>query len=318
MLIGILSKTWWSSKSKGGEESEAAPSSEFAGEGVNSPETLEQPVVESGFQPTEVNPADYRPASHSHRDRDRHGSDARGEFDAASDSVEASPSDTSPADDAERAEGNEQRDGDEPAPREGRGGRDQRSHRGRGDRDSRRRGNWERDRRPPADDIDEDDDSDDEETFQSGGAEDGPVREDPLAPAYDLEITRAPRQREARGGHQPFKSRITSAKEFFTTEILYRFDVLEREERAKVLGSYRVELKGNKGGVWTMQVGDDLNIVNRRDDADLVFTMQHRDFIALVNGDINPQLSLLAQKVRVTGEHRRAVSALALFAPPVD
>ena len=127
----------------------------------------------------------------------------------------------------------------------------------------------------------------------------------------------APRHREGRGG-RPVSAKIKTAKEFFATEILYRFDVLERDARERVAGSYRVEIKGNKGGVWSMQVGDELNVVNRRDEADLVFVLQHRDFIALVNGDINPQLSLLAQKVRVTGDYRRAVSALSLFAPPSE
>ena len=78
---------------------------------------------------------------------------------------------------------------------------------------------------------------------------------------------------------------------------------------------YRIELKGYKGGIWTVDLGDELTVVNRREEAEIVLTMQQRDFIHLVNGEMNPQLLILAQKLKVQGDIRKAVKFENLLVP---
>ncbi len=142
---------------------------------------------------------------------------------------------------------------------------------------------------------------------------------DPLAPAYDLEAGEPVRPRvRDEGPGLPGKTKVRSAKEFFSQEILYRFDILEPEERAPLLGKYRLELKGYRGGVWTVFLAEDIQVVNRREDADVVLTMQQRDFVSLVNGDLNPQLGILAQKIRIQGDIRKAAAFNEILTPSSD
>ncbi|MCB0344687.1 MAG: SCP2 sterol-binding domain-containing protein [Bdellovibrionales bacterium] len=158
------------------------------------------------------------------------------------------------------------------------------------------------------------DEEDEEEVVETEG------EDDPLAPAYDLEhgellledVDHAQAQRK------PVRSEIKSAKEFFSTEILYRFDVLEPVVQESLSGSYRIELKGFQGGVWTMTVGEEVDVVNRREDAETILSMQQTDFLQLVNGDLNPQIALLAQKVKVTGDIDKAIALQYLLVPALD
>lgn len=123
---------------------------------------------------------------------------------------------------------------------------------------------------------------------------------------------------EDNGEGLPWRSRVTSAKEFFQGEMLYRYDLLADQEREALEGSYRVELKGNKGGVWTIFLERDISIFNRREDAEIVFTMRSSDFISMVNGDINPQLAILAKKISIRGDLAKALHFHELFAPARD
>ncbi len=147
--------------------------------------------------------------------------------------------------------------------------------------------------------------------------EPGYEQDDPLAPGFDIDEG-TPLSRSGRGSGLPIRGNVKSAKEFFNAEILYRFDILEDEARTELAGTYRIELKGFQGGIWTITVGEQLDVVNRREEADLVMTMQQRDFLQLVNGQLNPQLAIFAQKLRVTGDVRKAVAFQALLSPEID
>jgi hypothetical protein len=171
---------------------------------------------------------------------------------------------------------------------------------------------------PPISEDEDEDDEEGEDDDDEDSAEPFGISEDPLSTAYDLDVgkpLRHGRPEDRRGLSTKPTSKVRSAKEFFSTEILYRFDILEMGDRRKIGGRYRIELKGNKGGIWTIFAGDDIEIVNRREDADLVFVMQHRDFIHMVNGDLNPQLAILAQKLKVQGELRQAVKFQTILLP---
>ena len=192
-----------------------------------------------------------------------------------------------------------------------RGGRDANNRQGRrGGENSRGRG---RSQEP------QDDDHDDEESFTHEGAE-SVEQDDPLAGAFDLERGTPinPIDGYSERDNLPARAKVKSAKEFFSTEILYRFDILEDEDRTELKGSYRLELKGYQGGVWTVSLGDALEVVNRREEAEIVLTMQQRDFVTLVNGQLNPQLAIFAQKMRVSGDVKKAILFQNLLCPTTD
>jgi hypothetical protein len=142
--------------------------------------------------------------------------------------------------------------------------------------------------------------------------------DDPLGEAYDLDQGERLPSDVHHDEKLPWKSKIESAKEFFNTEILYRHDILLAEERDRISGSYRIELKGYQGGIWSLDVGDDIEVVNRREDADVVLAMQQKDFLRVVNGELNPQLALLSRKIKVTGDIKKAVALQSLLAPSMD
>ncbi len=116
----------------------------------------------------------------------------------------------------------------------------------------------------------------------------------------------------------PWKSYVESAKEFFNAEILYRFDILTQAEKEELSGTYRIELRGYKGGIWTLRLAAELEVSNRREEADVVLSMRQSHFLQIVNGEMNPQLAILAKKVRIIGNVRRALSFQNLLAPVRD
>lgn len=172
----------------------------------------------------------------------------------------------------------------------------------------------------PKEDIEDDDEEDETEEpaepTDLSAEEFEFLHDDPLAPAYDLERGNLLDSRST--ADLPWQSDIKTAKGFFNAELLYRFDILEPDDQKKLAGTYRIELKGYQGGVWTILVGEDLQVLNRREEADLVITMQQRDFLELVNGRINPQLALLGQKMKVQGDVKRALDFQALLTPSFD
>ena len=146
------------------------------------------------------------------------------------------------------------------------------------------------------DSVDDDDDSLDEESEQSESKE---VDED-LAPRRNFR-----RRREY----------VDSSKIFFNEEIIERFSYLTEAEKAALRGIYRVELKGFGGGIWTIKVDENIEVVNRKEESETVLSMPQKDFIQIVNGDINPQLAMIAEKIKVTGDIKKAVMIQSLLYP---
>ena len=170
----------------------------------------------------------------------------------------------------------------------------------------------------PEDGDEAGEDQDDHDSDESGPLPHNvePLQDDPLGEAYDLELG----SKLTRGGgdDMPWRSDVQSAKEFFNTEILYLYDILTDDEQQALAGSYRIELRGQSGGVWTVTLKEQLDVVNRREEADIVFSMSQRDFLNLVNGRLNPQLAVLSQKLRITGDIRRGVAFQSILTPNGD
>ena len=144
------------------------------------------------------------------------------------------------------------------------------------------------------------------------------VIDDPMAGAFDLDGGDRFESFENTEAGAAFRNKVETAKEFFNAEVLYRFDIIPPEELAPIKGDYRIELKGNEGGVWSLKVGDQLEITNVWQEADTVMIMQQRDFMEIVNGTLNPQLALLSRKIEVKGNAEKAVRFQDLLAPRID
>jgi putative sterol carrier protein len=146
--------------------------------------------------------------------------------------------------------------------------------------------------------------------------------DDPLEEAYDLELEDEVQTQEhdnrRRGAAGKPKYRLASAKEFFNTEILYRYDLLEDVEKEEIKGRYRIELKGFQGGIWTVDVNEEISVLNRAEEAEVILGMQQKDFLDIINGILNPQLAILSQKIKVVGDVKKAVFFQSVLAPRFD
>ncbi|MCC6219774.1 MAG: SCP2 sterol-binding domain-containing protein [Deltaproteobacteria bacterium] len=167
------------------------------------------------------------------------------------------------------------------------------------------------------DDADDDEDEDDDEAIIRDEELLPEASYDPLGGAYDLRDGRLIEQtaRESRDKPLPWSSKVKSAKDFFHTELLYRFDLLELEEREGLRGSYRVEIRNHNNESWTVKIGDDIEVVKGWENANSSLSMNERDFLHLVNGRINPQIAILARKIRVSGDFKKAVTFQSFLYP---
>lgn len=161
----------------------------------------------------------------------------------------------------------------------------------------------------------DDDSEEDEEEVSSN--EGGEGSDDPLGAAYCLDDGSPISDTEE--DVLPWRSDVKTPREFFSTEILYRYDILEPHEQDALKGTYRLELKGQDGGIWSIVVDQELRCENAKDqDADIVLSMHGKDFMNLINGRLNPQLAILAQRIKVKGDTRRAVIFQSLLTPTAE
>ena len=137
-----------------------------------------------------------------------------------------------------------------------------------------------------------------------------------LSTAYNLEDGEL--IDEVEGDGLPSQTNVKSAKDFFSTEILYRFDILEDNTRNKLKGSYLLELSGKDGGSWTITIDNDMDIKNEKSEAEVTLNMRQKDFVMMVNGELNPQLSLLSEKYSAKGDIDKIFAIQELLVPNLD
>lgn len=166
--------------------------------------------------------------------------------------------------------------------------------------------------------VEEDEDLDDE-VFTNINNEDDIEQLDPLGPAYDLEKgTLIGSDDDLDIDENKARVDVTSAKDFFNSELVYRFDLLRDQERETLKGRYRMEIRGSDGGVWTLTLDNEVKVVPVKEEADLVLMMHHDDFLSVVNGKINPQVALASQRIKISGDSRRASLFQNILAPRID
>jgi putative sterol carrier protein len=94
------------------------------------------------------------------------------------------------------------------------------------------------------------------------------------------------------------------------TELFERLPARFRAERAGDLRAiYAFELTGDDGGEWTVRVGDGALTVEPglATAADVTVTASAADWIAIVEGRMDPQLAYLTKKLRVSGNLQLAL-----------
>ena len=169
----------------------------------------------------------------------------------------------------------------------------------------------------PVEEEEEFEDEEEEEVSVSPGS--APYeQDDPIEDAYDLDESEAVPTRSSGSGRNQWKLRIKSIEEFLNTEIVYRFDMLEDHERAQLTGTYRLEVTGPQASTWMMKAANDISVVEGNGPADVVIRLHKTDFLRIVNGDINAQLSILSKKIAFEGDIKKVLAFNALISPTAD
>ncbi len=137
--------------------------------------------------------------------------------------------------------------------------------------------------------------------------------EDPLSEAYELTTSELEEEEVTK-----VNTKINTPKEFFQTELVYRYDVLEPSEKEEIKGTYRIEIRGAEGGVWTLTFDNEVSVSPQKEDAELVLMMHADDFVSVVNGKVNPQLALASRRIKISGNSKRASLFQNILAPRAE
>jgi hypothetical protein len=109
--------------------------------------------------------------------------------------------------------------------------------------------------------------------------------------------------------------RVGSAKEFFSTEILYRYDILEQYDREAIRGNYSIELYGHESGTWSITLDKDILVRSEKKESEVLLRIDSDDFLSIVNGKINSQIALVSKRVEVIGNTKKASLLQNILAP---
>jgi len=92
-----------------------------------------------------------------------------------------------------------------------------------------------------------------------------------------------------------------SPKEMFDTVLTQK--IQEKGDEMKQLGVvYKFNITGDQGGTWRLKCNDDLGIEEGDGDADVTYTLSDSDFVDMVQGNLNPQMAFMTQKLKVEGD----------------
>jgi hypothetical protein len=160
---------------------------------------------------------------------------------------------------------------------------------------------------------DEDEEEEEEEVFTNS---DEYEQVDPHAPpAFDFDES-FDEPKDLR--KQSNNLRVGSAKEFFSTEILYRYDILEQFDRDAIRGNYSIELYGHETGTWSITLDKDILVRSEKKESEVLLRIDSDDFLSIVNGKINSQIALVSKRVEVIGNTKKASLLQNILAPRND
>jgi SCP-2 sterol transfer family len=124
------------------------------------------------------------------------------------------------------------------------------------------------------------------------------------------------------------KKAIKSARDLFIEEVGARSDRVEPTLKAQLLGTIVVEVSGNKGRYLIDGRGDTLKVSEFQETPqlrkseqdppttiDCVVRLSEPHLFQVRSGELNPQLAMLSEKIRVEGRIGLAVYLFNLIAP---
>lgn len=106
---------------------------------------------------------------------------------------------------------------------------------------------------------------------------------------------------------------VESAKELFEDRLPTRLK--DKPDLAeKINSTYKFEVAGDDGGTWLVDLTQGGGSISQSDaDAACTISIQDSDLVALVNGDLNPQMAFMTGKLKIKGDIGLAMKLQSLF-----
>lgn len=96
---------------------------------------------------------------------------------------------------------------------------------------------------------------------------------------------------------------VSSVKDVFEKHIPARLQA-KPDVVAKINSVYQFQINGTEGGSWTVDCRQPGGSVQpgTSPDARCTVTVAEQDFLAIVNGKLNPQMAFMSGKLRIQGD----------------
>lgn len=114
----------------------------------------------------------------------------------------------------------------------------------------------------------------------------------------------------------PSRSRPTSAKDLILGHVPERTQYASPHLRVELTGTILIKLKNSTDKFLFDWRGEKAKTEQTQsDEADCTITISESDLMKIANGDLNPQVSMLSEKVKVAGKSSLAIYFFNLIAP---
>jgi putative sterol carrier protein len=115
---------------------------------------------------------------------------------------------------------------------------------------------------------------------------------------------------------RPPRTRPTSAKDLILEHVPDRAKYASSHLRVELTGSVLVKIKDSKDKFLFDWRGDKAKTEQTQsDEAECTISVSESDLMKIANGDLNPQVSMLSEKVKVAGKSSLAIYFFNLVAP---
>ena len=114
----------------------------------------------------------------------------------------------------------------------------------------------------------------------------------------------------------PSRSRPNSAKDLILGHLPERTQYASPHLRVELTGTILIKIKGSTDKFlfdWRSEKATTAQV--QSDEADCTITVGESDLMKIANGDLNPQVSMLSDKVNVDGKSSLAIYFFNLIAP---
>ncbi len=106
---------------------------------------------------------------------------------------------------------------------------------------------------------------------------------------------------------------VSTAKEVFDNHLPNRFKT-KPDVVTKINSTYKFVLEGDGGGTWVVDLTKPGGEITNADaPAACTITMTAADFVAMMNGQLNPQMAFMGGKLKVAGDMAMALKLQALL-----